>query len=233
MDQTLQRLSTELRDQWELLRTRLEELPPDRYADPSGLPGWSVADLVAHLGLAMGALAGAEAAPEAEPLSLSEYVKGYAPAAPTILDRSIELAERNAADPLGSLDRVAQEAFAGVERLSAGGGAAVVQGRRGPLRLRDLVLTRLVELVVHGYDLAPFLGPPVPVTGAARRIVAQALLEILEHRTGHDLAVADEAAWIRAAAGRITWAQAIDAGALRPEYLADGTPDLTQALPLF
>lgn len=233
MPHPLESLRTALQQQWDLLRSRLEELPEDRYIQPSELPGWAVGDLIAHLGVALSALATSESSPESEPLPLSEYVTGYGPAAEATREASIQRAGRHGVDPLAGLDQDVEAAFAGLDRLSVLGGDAVVMARRGPLTLSDLVRTRLIELVVHGYDLAPVLGPPAPVIAPARRIVTEALLAILQHRTGYDLDIADEAAWIRTATGRLPWAEAVRAGAVRPEYLSDGTPDLTRALPLF
>lgn len=232
MATTLARITMDLREQWDLLRGWLDELGDDVAAQPSSLPGWTVADLVAHLGRAMSALTACESAPGADPLTLGEYLSEYPRSAEDISATTKELSATIAHDPLGAVDQLAEQAFAHLATLAAAGEDTVVLARRGPIRLHDMAMSRLIELVVHAYDLAGELPLPAPVDPTARTLVADALLEVARHRTGADVVVGNEAAWIKVATGRMTWTDGIAKEALRPGSLSDGLPDLSASLPL-
>ncbi len=242
---TSSQIAAELRDQWELLRTRLVDAADATLDEPSTLPGWTVRDLVAHLGLSLGVLsrceplgtpgpaAGTDTDPALpEPLSFGGYLASYAGDGDSISDRVLAYSTEIAASTVAAVDEVADRALARADELAGAGDEALVRTGRGVIRVRDLLLTRLVELVVHGYDLAPALADPVPVDTGARHLVAEALVRSLDERTGYRLFVADEAAWIGAATGRISWEEAVAQDAVRPEYLSDGVPDLSGILPL-
>lgn len=240
----LDAVAKDLQEQWDLLRAWLQELPVSGSAQPSTIPGWSVGDLIAHLGRgldALTALTPVAAGPSPddgtiEPLTLSEYLATYQAGAEQITAVTKELAAQIADDPLEGLDRIADRAFAHLRELQGSErheqGEQIVLARRGPIRLADFAMTRLIELVVHAYDLAPELPLPVPVDPTARTLVANALIQVVRRRTGAAIEVGDEAAWIKAATGRIDWSAAVAAGAVRPDSLSDGTPDLTESLPL-
>ena len=226
-------VTKDLHEQWELLRAWLDELPDDLSDAPSSLPGWSVADLVAHLGRSLDALKACEPQPaDTEPITLGEYLGGDAPTADRMSTVTKELARTIAGDPLGALDELAEKAFARLDELSSAGEDAVVLARRGPILLRDFAMTRLIELVVHAYDLARELPLPVPVDPTARTLVAEALLDVLRRRSGADVVIGDETAWVKLASGRLDWAEGVARTALRPGSLSDGTPDLSGLLPL-
>lgn len=226
-------IAAELRDQWELLRSRLVDATDETLDEPSTLPGWTVRDLVAHLGLSLRLLTRCEVDVEdPEPMSFGAYLASYAPSAEDISDRVLAYSAEIAGDTVEAVDEVADRALDRADELAAAGPATLVRTARGAITAGDFLLTRLVELVVHGYDLAPALADPVPVDTGARHLVAEALVRTLEERTGYRLLVGDEAAWIQAAAGRIGWDEAVARDAVRPEYLSDGTPDLGPVLPL-
>ncbi|MCU1432569.1 MAG: hypothetical protein JWP95_1674, partial [Actinotalea sp.] len=89
----LARLEDLLRAQWLLLREWVGALEDASLARPSVLPGWTVAELVAHLGRGMDALAAVQpAAPGTVPLSLGEYLGRYADGAHEIADVTRALA---------------------------------------------------------------------------------------------------------------------------------------------
>ncbi|QOR71392.1 maleylpyruvate isomerase N-terminal domain-containing protein [Ruania alkalisoli] len=228
---TLTRYCDELRDQWDLLRERLDDVGSDVLATPSSLPGWTVGDLMAHLGRALDAITACEPDPSAEPLSVADYLSSYAADADRIDRVTREMSQQIADDPLAGLDAVAERAFAHLDAL-AQQGDVVVRGRRGAIKLPDFVLTRLIELVVHGYDLAPALAAPAPVDAGARQLVAQAFAQVVADRTGVTVLVDDAAVWIRVASGRGTWDEVTTSQALRPEFLSDGLTDLRSILPL-
>lgn len=231
----LRTLTTDLREQWDLLRAWLDELPADIGPRPSPLPGWTVGELIAHLGRTLAALSACRPAPPGvEPLSLSDYLAGYSHRSFRTVQVAREAAAAIADGRLTALDDTAEKAFAQVRRLDPGQARdAVVVGLRGPILLRDMLASRLAELVIHAEDLAPLLPLPVPVDPTARTLVAEALLDVLRRRTGADVEIGDARAWVLLAAGRLTWAQGIHAGALRPGSLSDGLPDLSDALPIF
>ncbi len=227
-------LAADLRDQWGLLRRWLADLPDDVADLPDPLPGWTVADVVAHLGRTLHALAACRPAPpDAQPLSLGEYLAGYSHGASRTGRAARELSAAIAKRRATALDELADQAFAQVGRLLPRNGSdVVVTGHRGPILLSDMLVSRLAELVIHAEDLAPLLPLPVPVEPTARVLVAEALVDVLRRRTGADVEVGDARAFVLLASGRITWAQGIRAGALRPHSLSDGLPDLSEALPL-
>lgn len=233
---TLDAVVNDLREQWDLLRAWLEELPDPRSAEPSTLPRWSIADLVAHLGRVMDSISALQPLPpgDHDPLSLSEYLATYAAADPGYFDQiTHDLAASIADDPLEHLDRMAEAAFAHIDELREGApDDAPVLARRGAIELPDFLMSRLIELVVHGYDLAPALPLPTPVDPTARTLVAEALIEVARERTGYAIEVNDPTAWIATATGRLTWAAAVAKAAVRPSALSDGTPDLGPSLPL-
>lgn len=233
---TLAAVVKDLREQWDLLRAWLEQLPDPASSEPSTLPGWSIADLVAHLGRVMDSISALRPLgpdDDDDPLDLSEYLATYAEADPAHFDRiTHELAASIADDPLTHLDRMADRAFARVDELTDGRGDVVVVARRGTIGLLDFLTSRLIELVVHGYDLAPTLPLPIPVDPTARTLVAEALIEVARERTGTAIEVGDQTSWIAAATGRLDWRAAVAQGAVRPSALSDGTPDLAPSLPL-
>ncbi|MHB1489281.1 mycothiol-dependent maleylpyruvate isomerase [mine drainage metagenome] len=221
-----------LHRQWDLLRGWIEDLDPDVGNRGSVLGGWNVAELIAHLGRAMEALAVVEAAPDGTvPLTLAEYLGTYAGRAAQISEVTRQLASEIAHDPLGEVDRRAAQAFRRIDEL---GVDQVVQARRGPVRLTEMVVSRVIELVVHADDLARSLPQVVaqPVDRGALDLVAQTLLDIVVARGGWDLEVADPRLWLRLAAGRTPYDVDVLAQALRPVYTSDGVPDLGRLLPV-
>ena len=236
MDTELGILENLLRAQWLRLRDWVDERELATSDAPSVLDGWTVADLVAHLGLAMGTLTRAEPAPpDAVPATLAELVAGYPGRADEIVETTRAGAREIAGDPLPAVERMAEAAFARLDELRGPGGDPVVLTRRGTLRLSTLVQARLLELVVHGDDLVRSTGDVPgggPLEPGAVTVVAEALRDVLVERGGPDLEVADPLAWLRVACGRVEPDAAAVQAALRPRHLADGMPDLADWLPL-
>lgn len=226
-----------LRAQWLRLRDWVDDRELALSDAPSVLDGWTCAELVAHLGLAMGALTRAQPAdPGTEALTLARYVSGYPADAEQISERTRDAARETRDGPLPAVERQVEEAFAQLGVLRGLGADPVVRARRGPVRLSTLVITRLVELVVHGDDLARSVGGSAPGAGplepGAVAVVAEALRAALVERGGPDLDVVDPVAWMRLACGRVP----ADAGAVRaalePRHLGDGLPEVAHLLPL-
>lgn len=226
-------IAAELRDQWDLLRTRLEDTSDAVLDEPSTLPGWTVRDLVAHLGLSLDLITRCElGAQEREPLTFAGYLSSYAGDAEAISERVLTYSAGLGRDVFDAVDEVADRALQRLDGLIAAGPQAMVRTTRGVIRTGDFLLTRLLELVVHAYDLAPVLTDPAPVDTGARHLVAEALVQIVAERAGYRLIVANEEAWILAASGRISWDEAVQRDAVRGEYPSDGVPDLAPELPL-
>ncbi|WP_199425277.1 maleylpyruvate isomerase N-terminal domain-containing protein [Actinotalea solisilvae] len=227
-----------LRRQWLRLRRWVGMLEPAALRRPSAVEGWTVTELVAHLGRGLEAFAGVQpAAAGTVPLSLGEYVSAYRDGADEIDRLTRDLAERIAADPMHGLDALASTAFAQVTQLRELAPDPVVHGLRGPLHLSDMLVTRLVELVVHGDDLVRSLGRPVPAGESplepdAVRLVAEALLEVVVDRGGWDLEVVDPLGWVRLAAGRVPYDTGALSAALQARHTSESVPDLGTMLPL-
>ncbi|NTW40256.1 MAG: maleylpyruvate isomerase family protein, partial [Cellulomonadaceae bacterium] len=207
-----------LRAQWLRLRRWVGELDQFATQQPSVLGGWTVEDLVAHLGRAMDALAAAQPTTSGTvPLTLAEYLGTYPDRGDEITALTHELAVEIRPDPLGAVDHMAEAAFAKLGVLRDLGPDPVVQARRGPILLSEMIASRVLELVVHGDDLARSthrVGPG-PLEPAAVSLVASVLLEIVVDRGGWDLEVVDELAWIRLACGRVPLTVEALTGALR------------------
>ena len=246
-DEGLAELSDALHAQWELLRRWLDDVagtPATRA--PSVLDGWPVADLIAHVGRSMSALAACEPAPDGTiPLTVGEYIASYAAGAASISAVTHELATEIAADPLAGIDALAAAAF---DRLDAlGPSDRVVMARRGPILLSSMVTTRLIELVVHADDLQRSLARPGtssvgrdggvgvgdgPIDRTALDVVARAFLDVVVARGGWDLEITRPLVWVRLATGRVPYDVDVLAQAVTPEYSSDAVPDLGRILPI-
>jgi uncharacterized protein (TIGR03083 family) len=224
-------------------------------AAPSVLPGWSLRDLAAHLVLVADSVVHLKPLAAGAPvLSVAEYLAGYPAGAGAIAERTRALAA-STDDLPGELGQRWGQAW---ERLDELGGVTSVQARRGPIRLADFLVTRVLEIVVHADDLARSVpgrdAPPVPPQ--AERLVVRVLLECLaERHPGQALEVrvppvaavqclpgprhtrgtppgvveTEPRTWLRLAAGRVPWDAAVAAGDVR----ASGErADLAAVLPL-
>ena len=244
-----------LDDQWALLRPWIAELPREAYDQPSALDGWNVRALVAHLARILSMLDTLEPAPTATPISIAAYIAGYGPAAQVILEGTIASAEEMGDNLVAALDESWARRRPRLDVLRPG---EVMAGPRGPIRAGDLAATRVLEYVVHADDLARSLPDREPpgVDREALGLVVRVLLGVLAERTpGKSVEVrvppfgvvqcvegprhtrgtppnvveADPLTWVRLAAGRRPWAQAVHAGDVR----ASGErADLTTHLPL-
>ena len=194
-------MRTLLEEQYAALADWLDEVPVSAHlVEPVGLGDWTVRELVAHLGLGIGLsryVAAAE--PGAVPLSLGDYVRAYPPASEQIAEMTREISARFGDDLVGGFRRTAAEAFAAIDAIPG----EVFQARRGPIARDDYLLTRLLELVVHGDDLQRALGrTDAPLLPAAVAAVSDALAAAYVERTGAPASGAG-LEWIRRAAGRV------------------------------
>lgn len=253
---TVERAGAASLEQWGALRRWVATLAEERLAQPSAVDGWTVADLVAHLGVVAGSVTAAlEGPPGRHPLTLSEYVATYREGASAIDARTREAGRAGGGSVLETVDTAFSRAEAALARAPAGD--PVVTARRGPIRLSDFLVTRCVELVVHGDDLGRSVGDDaVPLTRAAVALSVRALAGALaerapgrsvevrippfaavqcvegpRHTRGTPPAVVetDPVTFLRLATGRLGWAEAKTAGRLR---LSGLRTDLSPYLPL-
>lgn len=226
-------LDADLREQWDALIDWLRLLEDEAYDADTVLPEWKVRDLLAHLGLAMGVLASARPTTAEDTdrprLNLGSYLGSYSDNADGIREKAQEVASEDIAAALASIEESGDAALDHLARLRATGTTNVTV-RRGVIDLSTLVMTRLVELVVHGDDLARSVAVTSPVDPTARTLVSDALIAVVRRRSGYELDVVDETAWVRLATGRLKWDQR--GHALRSGNLAEGLPDLSSWLPL-
>ncbi|MBC7631609.1 maleylpyruvate isomerase N-terminal domain-containing protein [Aeromicrobium sp.] len=190
-----------LREQWTALRAWIEDSGLlEHLDDPSALEGWTVQDLITHTGQSFLAFTLLGPASGATPLSIRSYISHYQSAAQQIASGTRELSRSFTGDLLGGVDRCAVLGFRALDGLTA----EVVRGGRGAITLDDFVLTRLLELVVHGDDLGRSVREvgPAPINGNVVTEVSQMLIDAYIDATGRPPEVTDEMAWIRLATGR-------------------------------
>ncbi|MFZ0324307.1 MAG: sterol carrier family protein [Actinomycetes bacterium] len=228
-------------EQWTSIRGWVGALDRQSWERPSAVSGWTVRDLVAHFVLVADSLAAAASAPtHRAPMSVSDYLASYAEGAAGIDGRTREWAT---GDVVAALDERAHAAAEAVsELLAAGDSPTVVEARRGPIRLDDFVLTRLVELTVHGDDLARSVPPGPPLTRRALQLAVRCLADVVaarspgrsvelrippfaavqcmpgpSHTRGTPPAVVetDPVTWLRLASGRLSWSEAVATGSVQ------------------
>lgn len=235
----------------------LSAQPPSHWRRPSALPGWTVAELATHISVSLDTLRRVLDHPTPDkPLTLDRYVAGYADAAGQILERDIAGAAGR--EPAEILADLYAHTAAAREAVADAPAARAVAGPRGPLTPADWLLTRVIELVVHADDLTRSLPDrdPVELDRVALRLVTHAFAEILAVRapgrslelrvppyaavqcvqgprhtrgTPPNVIETDPVTWLRLAAGRLSWAEALDGPSVRA---SGGRADLSGWLPL-
>ncbi len=181
---------------WAALIEAVLSLDDAARARDSVLPGWTVAQLAAHLAVTAGSMTGLAAAPPGTPpMTLGGYLSRYSAAAPQIGERARADAAELGSEQVTVLLRdrsAAQIAFLRGEAGGPGAARRVLSAPRGPLRLREVVLSRLIEVVVHSDDLGRSLGPTPQwpqlglVDRVGLRIVCRALADVVaEQAPGH------------------------------------------------
>jgi uncharacterized protein (TIGR03083 family) len=239
-------------------------------AAPTRLGDWRVRELVAHLGSVFDSVSlniGADAGP-GEPLTPTDWVAATRTAAPAIASCAEQQAAQQAGGEFGggagevaaALDRAVDRALAVLAEAGEYAPGLLIPTRFGPMVLSDYLVTRLLETVVHGDDLADALGTVVPhdrqALAATTRLLADAFaaqapggaVELRippfavvqcvagpRHTRGTPPNVVETAPlpWIRLATGRRTWAQATGQDADVAELTASGErSDLSSLLPV-
>ncbi|GAA3852633.1 sterol carrier family protein [Streptomyces sedi] len=238
-----ERVRDALLAQVEFLRLAVRELPDGQLTRPSGLAGWDVRVLLAHLAEEMDALPRllARPAPTAAraEVDLDRWVLGTRDLAAD-LDRDSREAAGRQDDHRAAIDGAAEELDAVVE--TGVREDLLVPHRFGAMRALDFTVTRVVELVVHSDDLTRATGTPVRLDRQALAITVRVLADALAAKapgastevrvppfaavqclagprhtrgTPPNVVESDPITWLRLATGRTDWAAATATGRLR------------------
>lgn len=238
--------------QWRGIAAAVERFPDDDFDRPSTLPGWTVADLVAHLAMCAGSPARwlAEPTPAKAEVDAAAYLLCLRDAADDVDARTRERARDKTPTQLRADVADAVERLADV--VAATDPARAIPTRLAPMRFDEFLVTRCVEGVVHGLDL----GPAVHPDREALKIATKALLAALVAKApGHTVEVrvppfaavqcvegpghtrgtpsnvveTDAVTWVQVSTGRLSWSDATGDGRLR----ASGErSDVSYLLPL-
>jgi len=160
-----------LTDEGDALYHALRDLEPGDFDRPTGCPPWTVRDLLAHVHTAvrrtLDMLEGPTPA-AAEVDAVGYYRPDHRFDAAADAER-VAAAQRETTDGQSLVDGIADAC----RRVAAAGPAdRLVTTRHGDaMTLDDFVVTRVVEVAVHGVDLALALDRPPWTTQAARRVV--------------------------------------------------------------
>lgn len=168
------------------LRDWLARLPPEHWSAPSVLPGWTVADLAAHVALVADSVTATAAAPRGVAArGLSEYLGTYAAAAPGLSELTLAISAEAGHDKDRILAAVDERFHAAADTVDQRGlDDIVLTTRRVPARQGDYLLTRAIEIAVHADDLArsaPEAEPPA-VPRDTTRLAVRTLLDVLAER---------------------------------------------------
>ncbi|MCC9155896.1 maleylpyruvate isomerase family mycothiol-dependent enzyme [Streptomyces parvulus] len=241
--------------QFQNVRAAVRTLTPGQLALPTRLGDWTVRELVAHVGMALTAVD--RLLDEPEPARQDGRLLDWPSAIAADADAIAGTARRLAADHPDLDAHLADVERRFTECLDTHPGGRLLPTSAGALPLADYVVTRTVELVVHTDDLtAAVPGLDIPLDrqalAAATRLLADALaarapgastevrippyavvqcVEGPRHTRGTppNVVETDPLTWVRLAAGRLTWKDAV-AGA---KLSASGErADLGALLPL-
>ncbi|MGW5128182.1 sterol carrier family protein [Streptomyces sp. NPDC004069] len=222
------------------VRDAVRTLTPEQLALPTRLGDWTVRDLVAHVGMALSAVGRLLDRPEPakQDGALHDWPSAIGADAPAIAAHARELAEGNP-DPVAHLEAAERDFTAA---LAGHPGTRLLDTRAGALPLADYVVTRTVELVVHTDDLnAAVPGLDIPYDRQALATATRLLADTLAVRapggstevrippyavvqcvpgprhtrgTPPNVVETDPLTWVRLAAGRLAWQDAVAAAAV-------------------
>jgi uncharacterized protein (TIGR03083 family) len=238
-----ERVRDALLAQVENVRLAARQLSPEQLAMPSGLPGWDVRTLLAHIAGQIDALPRLLAEPAPIATRPETDLNRWAVSTSGVADRLDEMTRKSAADrddQVAVIDDAAEELEAVLE--TAIRDDLLLPHPFGAMRAIDFTVTRIVELVVHSDDLARAAAAPVRLDrqalATATRVLADALaakapgastelrvppfvavqcLPGPRHTRGTPPSVVetDPLTWLRLATGRADWAAATATGRLK------------------
>ncbi len=171
----LETLDGEARRSIDVVRT----LPDEAFAAPTRCPPWDVRVLVGHMVRDLDRVLTylSDAAPEAAISDAVTYFRSYDPRAegPRITAGSVEVAERYAT-PAELVDGFDSTLRRCLEEAGREHPARVLGTRSTSIRLDEFVKTRILEMGVHGMDVADALGRRPWLTPAAASVVLSLLI---------------------------------------------------------
>ncbi|MDB1086228.1 maleylpyruvate isomerase N-terminal domain-containing protein [Streptomyces sp. ACA25] len=196
---------------------------------PTRCAPWTVGELLAHVRVVIARLPDmlTAPAPTRAEVSAVEYYRPDGRFAPESNTARIVLAQAHAAEQVSGSARVEDftATWQRVDRLCrAEPEGRVVRTRHGdPMLLSDFLLTRVVELTLHGLDLADALGREPWLTSQAAGVVRDLLLDP-EGRTALEELQWGQLRFLRKATGRepITREEALDVDRLGIRWLTLG-----------
>lgn len=241
--------------QYALLTAAVAQLDDDAFTGPTRLGEWRVAELVAHLSSTLDAVPRAldRPAPEHAEADLTAYLLAMRTVAPAVAQRATDNARDVA--PADLRHRLAETLAATDEALRDADLSRLVAVRLGAVPLGDFLVTRCVEGVVHGLDLAAATSRVEP-DATALKVVVRTFAVLLEHVApgrsvevrvpGHvavqcvagprhtrgtpgNVVEADPVPFVEVCAGRRTWDDTLARGVIRP---SGKRADLSPHLPL-
>ncbi|WP_059009738.1 sterol carrier family protein [Streptomyces specialis] len=229
--------------QLEFVRLAAHGLSQGQQEKPSGLPGWDVRTLLAHIAGQIDALPRLLAQPApavARPATdLNRWAVSTAAVADD-LDRTTRRDAEATPDQIAAIDAAAEEMEAVLE--TAVREDVLIPHRFGAMRALDFTVTRIVELVVHSDDLTRATAVAVRLDRQALAITVRVLADALAAKapgsstevrvppfaavqclpgprhtrgTPPNVVETDPVTWVRLATGRTTWDAATATGRLR------------------
>ncbi|MCE7080883.1 maleylpyruvate isomerase family mycothiol-dependent enzyme [Streptomyces sp. ST2-7A] len=229
--------------QVEFLRVAAHGLTPERLDRETGLPGWEVRQLLAHLVRQIDSLPRLLAEPAPPGNRPACDVSGWVLSTGSRAKRLDEEARRDAAtiaDLAVALDGAAEELESVIETGIRED--VLLPVPFGAMRALDFTVTRLVETVVHADDLTRALGSPVRLDRTALAVTARVLADAVAEKapgastevrippfavvqclpgprhtrgTPPNVVETDPITWMRLAAGRVSWRLAVATGRLK------------------
>jgi hypothetical protein len=184
-------------DEWKA-PTKLEPLD-------ANLPHWTVFELAGHFDISIGLTRMLiDSAQEGQPGRdrVSFFIFPRSEVAPVVYDYAYTMVEGKKP---GDMPGVLRETFGKtIEESRATPPDTIGSGYYALMQLGEFVPSRVVEAVVHGFDLTDALGRDTIATPRGTAMAASILDELLARRTvaGRPSDLSDELAWVRAASGR-------------------------------
>ena len=171
----------------------------------AGQPHWTVFELAGHFDISIGLTRMLIADPSnGQPGRdrVSFFIFPRSEVAPGVYDYAYTMVEGK--EP-GDMPGVLRETFTKtIEEARANPPTLIGSGYYALMELGEFVPSRIVEAVVHGFDLTDALGRETIASPEAVAVTAGILDELLARRTvaGRPADLADDLAWVRAASGR-------------------------------
>ena len=189
-----------------------DNVSEDEWARPTmlvpwdaGQPHWTVFELAGHFDISIGLTRMLIADPSnGQPGRdrVSFFIFPRSEVAPGVYDYAYTMVEGK--EP-GDMPGVLRETFTKtIEEARANPPTLVGSGYYALMELGEFVPSRVVEAVVHGFDLTDALGRETIASPEAVAVTAGILDELLARRTvaGRPADLTDDLAWVRAASGR-------------------------------